>query len=65
MGSVLKAFGLKCADTRKFNGETYRLHSDHLSLSRADLEAHRLRSRGWKARVVDVLGVYAVYKRRK
>ncbi len=65
MSRALRAFGVKKTKVRKFDGENYRLHSDHFTLSQAEREATKLRSKGWKARIVKVLGLYAVYKRRK
>lgn len=50
--------------TRVFDGKQFRLHDDYLKLSTANWEAGKLRSKGWKVRVVKLVGLYGVYKRR-
>lgn len=50
--------------TMKFSGVVYRLHDDYLKRSTADWEAAKLRSDGWRARVIKLVGLYGVYKRR-
>ena len=52
------------AKVRTFNGKRYKLHNDYLKSSTAEWEAGKLRSRGWKVRVIKQLGLYGVYKRR-
>jgi len=51
--------------TRIFNGERYKLHDDYLKWDTAEWEAGKLRSKGWKVRMVRILGLYGVYKRRQ
>jgi hypothetical protein len=50
--------------TRTFNNKRFRLHGDYLTLSKAEWEANKLRSKGWKVRVIKLFGLYGVYKRR-
>ena len=47
--------------TRVFDEKRYRLHDDYLKSSQADWEAGKLRSKGWKVRIVKLLGLYGVY----
>lgn len=50
--------------TKVFGSERYRLHNDYLKSSEADWQASKLRSKGWRVRIVKQLGLYGVYKRR-
>ena len=50
--------------TRKFNGKVYHESSEHRLKSQAIEHANRARKAGYDARVVKVVGGYAVYTRR-
>lgn len=47
-----------------FGGKRYRLYDDYLKGDTAEWEAGKLRSKGWKVRIVKQLGLYGVYRRR-
>lgn len=47
-----------------FDGERFRLHGDYLKHGTAVWEGDKLRSKGWRVRIVRILGLYGVYKRR-
>ena len=47
---------------RKFNGETYRKHSDYARKEAAERFAAVIRRQGGKARVVKIKGGWAIYK---
>ena len=50
--------------TRTFDEEKFRLQNDYLRQGTAEWEASKLRSKGWKVRIIKLLGLYGVYKRR-
>lgn len=50
--------------TRVFKGERFRLYNDYLKRGTAEWEAGKLRSKGWRTKVIRLLGLYGVYKRR-
>ncbi len=50
--------------TKVFGGKRYRLSNDYLKRETAEWEVGKLRSKGWKVRIVKQLGLYGVYKRR-